>query len=103
MKNTPDSLDHGRFPLGNRFVTRTADKVLAPEDIVAALHRHVAGDWGDVSAGDRAMNERSLKEGLRLHSKYHDHYGVEFWILTEWDRSRTTVLLPIEYQQTKLP
>jgi hypothetical protein len=61
------------------------------------LQRHQAGDWGDVDEHDRQENELSLKNGFRLLSVYHAANGVKFWIITEADRSATTVLLPEDY------
>jgi hypothetical protein len=61
------------------------------------LHRHVVGDWGDVDEHDRAENEMSVKKRLRLLSAYHLRDGTKIWIITEADRSSTTVLLPHEY------
>jgi len=64
--------------------------------VLAALGRHVRGDWGDVDAEDRAANDRALREGTRVLSSYRAG-GVKFWVITEADRSATTVLLPSEY------
>ena len=61
------------------------------------LHRHVVGDWGDVDEDDRAENDLSVKEGFRILSAYHLRDGTKIWIITEADRSSTTILLPSEY------
>jgi hypothetical protein len=61
------------------------------------LHRHVVCDWGDVDEHDRAENELSVREGFRLLSAYHLRDGTKIWIITEADRSSTTILLPSEY------
>ncbi|HLY73740.1 MAG TPA: hypothetical protein VKU80_06435 [Planctomycetota bacterium] len=61
------------------------------------LDRHVAGDWGEVSEEDRVENEVSLLNGYRLLSAYRTKMGERLWILTEADRSQTTILLPEEY------
>ncbi len=63
----------------------------------AATIRHAAGDWGDVDEHDRRENEQSLDHGFRLFSVYHAADGTKFWIITEADRSATTVLLPEDY------
>ena len=63
---------------------------------LAAAH-HLAGDWGEVDEDDRAENDLSLREGFRLLSAYRTKHGVKFWVITEADRSATTVLLPSEY------
>jgi hypothetical protein len=70
---------------------------VAKEDIHRGIQRHQAGDWGDVSAVDREANERALIEDTRLWSVYHAANGMKFWIITEADRSVTTVLLPEDY------
>jgi len=61
------------------------------------LRRHQAGVWGELSEEDRQENELSLKEGFRILSAYRTRAGVKLWVITEHDRSATTVLLPSEY------
>lgn len=60
------------------------------------LARHVCGDWGQVPAEDAAENERSVRQGFRVLSAY-DIAGERVWIITEADRSATTLLFPSEY------
>ena len=84
-------------PLGQTVATPAALGVLTQPDIVAALRRHSAGDWGDVDAHDRAANDDALKSGERLLSVYRSENGTIFWVITEADRSVTTVLLPDDY------
>jgi len=60
------------------------------------LARHTAGDWGDLCAHDRRENERSLRHGMRVLSSYEVGEG-RVWVITEADRSVTTILLPEEY------
>jgi hypothetical protein len=86
-----------KFPLGQTVITPNARDSLNPEDIQNALRRHASGDWGDVDEHDRKENELSLTRQLRLFSVYHDRNGVKFWIITEADRSATTILLPEDY------
>jgi hypothetical protein len=86
-----------KFPLGDMYVTAAVDRMLDPADIQAALSRHCQCDWGDVCEDDRKENELSLVEGFRLFSVYRDRNGVKFWIITEADRSATTVLFPDDY------
>lgn len=70
-----------------------AEYGVKPSDL---LDRHLAGDWGDVCAEDNHANELALREGSRLLSAY--RLGdVAIWIITEADRSATTLLLPSEY------
>lgn len=67
---------------------------ISEADMEAALNRHLSGDWGDLCPEDRDANDRALREGTRLLSSYSSSEGETFWIITEWDRSATTVLLP---------
>ena len=85
------------FSLGQIVSTTNALSKLTHADITTALGRHVVGDWGDVCEADREENERSLLEGWRLLSVYTGVNGTKFWIITESDRSATTVLLPEDY------
>jgi hypothetical protein len=87
----------GRFPLGGLVVTANARDVLADVDIKAALARHKSCDWGDVCEEDRQSNEDALMYGNRILSAYTGSCGNRFWIITEADRSATTVLLPEDY------
>ena len=61
------------------------------------LARHVSGDWGEVPAEDKVENEVSVLNGYRILSAYRTNLGERIWILTEADRSLTTLLLPEEY------
>lgn len=84
-------------PLGQVVATPAALGVLAQPDMVAALRRHASGDWGEVDAHDRAANDDALRDGTRLLSAYESATGTRFWVITEADRSVTTVLLPDDY------
>jgi len=85
------------FQPGQIVATRGALSVLSIEDIMKALGRHLSGDWGDLSAEDKQENDFSVNNGFRIISSYSSKKGVKFWIITEADRSATTVLLPEEY------
>jgi hypothetical protein len=85
------------FNPGRVVVTRTAIEVLLPHDMFRALARHLSGDWGDVDAEDWQANEDALMEGTRLLSVYRSSAGTKFYVITEWDRSLTTILLPSDY------
>jgi hypothetical protein len=61
------------------------------------LARHVAGDWGDVDEEAWALNDQSLLDDSRVLSTYTLRTGVTIWVLTEADRSVTSLLLPSEY------
>lgn len=86
-----------KFPLGHIAITCPAMEILHPEDVHAALDRHRVGDWGDVCEEDWTENEQSLSQNFRLLSEYRDRNQRRFWIITEADRSATTVLLPEDY------
>lgn len=86
-----------KFPLGQLVMTQGASQSLSVEDVTAAVRRHVQGDWGEVDKADWRENDLSLKEGFRILSVYTAKDGERFWIITEADRSATTVLLPSEY------
>ncbi|OZC01199.1 hypothetical protein [Rubricoccus marinus] len=87
-----------RFPLGHVVATPGALEVVRSHslDVVGLLHRHRAGDWGSVSEHDARANDRAVGEGTRVLSAY-ETTGGRLWIITEADRSATTVLLPSEY------
>ena len=86
-----------KFALGHTVITAAAAAVLPDHEVRAALARHVRGDWGALGAEDWASNDRALVEGTRLLSAYCSQGGIRFWIISEWDRSITTVLLPEDY------
>ncbi len=76
-------------PLGLTVATPEALDVLTQPDLVAALRRHAAGDWGDVDDDDRAANDDALRTDGRLLSVYRSASGTTFWVITEADRSVT--------------
>ena len=90
------------FPLGTIVGTPGALAACEEHHVspnVLILARHARGDWGDVDAEDAAANEAAIRDGSRILSAYtinHDH-GVRLWVITEADRSVTTILLPEEY------
>ena len=84
-------------PLGQTVATPAALAAVSRPDILAALRRHAAGDWGEVDAEDRAANDDALTTGGRLLSVFRSASGTPFWVVTEADRSVTTVLLPEDY------
>jgi hypothetical protein len=86
-----------RFPLGQTVMTPGVAQKIPQDEVYDAMRRHQCGDWGQVGRNDWEENELSLKEGFRLLSAYTSRGGTKFWIITEWDRSMTTVLLPEEY------
>jgi hypothetical protein len=89
----------GRVDLGQLLLTPGAsDALLAAAQLPAEfLLRHQHGDWGDLCAEDRQANERALRLDGRLLSSYRTRLDAKLWIITDGDRSATTVLLPDEY------
>lgn len=86
-----------RFALGRIVATANAVATLDSGSIRGAIARHARGDWGECDSHDRAENERCLREGGRLLSVFRDRAGTRFYVITESDRSSTTVLLPEDY------
>jgi hypothetical protein len=90
-------MDEAKFKLDQIVITSGASEALSSKDIQVALVRHVTGDWGDLDEEDKKSNDQALIDGNRLLSSYKGENGTKFWIITEWDRSVTTILLPSEY------
>ncbi|MEM4381636.1 MAG: hypothetical protein QXX19_05345 [Candidatus Caldarchaeum sp.] len=88
-----------KFSLGRIVATPGALRALdeAGQNLAEFLARHQRGDWGEVCPEDKEENELSLRHGLRLLSVYRTCKGVKLWVITEADRSATTILLPEEY------
>jgi hypothetical protein len=88
-----------RFPLGQVVATPGALRALseAGQSPQEFLRRHNAGDWGELDEEDRNENERSVANGFRILSAYRLRDGATIWVITEADRSATTLLLPEEY------
>jgi hypothetical protein len=87
-----------QLPLGKVVATPGALKLLSEigEDPFGYIARHATGDWGELCAFDRRQNEIALRDGYRVLSSYDVPQG-RVWIITEADRSITTILLPEEY------
>jgi len=88
-----------RFLMGRVVATPGALDAIShagqvPEEL---LGRHCTCDWGDLSESDHAQNNFALTAGERLFSAYHLTDSTKVWVITEWDRSVTTILLPEEY------
>jgi hypothetical protein len=92
-----NSLPIARFRLGHIVSTPNALSQLTHEDILMGIRRHQSGDWGDLDTEDQAANDRALVERTRIFSVYRSALGVKFWLITEADRSATTVLMPEDY------
>jgi len=87
------------FALGQTVMTPGVQSLVIAGQVNPAplLHRHAHGDWGDMDAHDKAMNDAAVKDGSRIMSAYELSKNATVWIITESDRSVTTLLLPSEY------
>ena len=110
MKPSPETpsqpLSAPRFEPGRVCATRGLLDVVSQDYCIECLERHLRGDWGIVCAEDAAANEQALIEGSRIFSVYpvnpdnahgEDIRGNRLFIITEADRSYTTLMLPDEY------
>ena len=92
-----------KFLSGRLLATKNAISEIPPKEMATALYRHLNCDWGDICDSDKKRNDHALDKGERLLSAYHTFSSkepkreVKFWIITEADRSATTVLLPSDY------
>lgn len=82
-----------RIPLGKLVITPKAKDAIPRAEVLAALLRHQTGDFGDLSENDWDVNMEALENGWEILSAYDSKDGVRFWIITEGDRSATTILL----------
>ena len=90
---------HPKFSLGQLLSTPGALELLEETGKNAStyLHRHLSGDWGDLCDEDKEANDQALIDGSRIFSSYEIGKGEKIWVITEADRSSTTILLPSEY------
>jgi len=95
MKNQPKPTSEPKFRLGPVLATPTVLEYVNQTDILAALARHVTGDWGELDADDQRANDRAVKTGERILSVYRAANGTKFWVITE--AGYTVVLLPQNY------
>lgn len=104
----PEKIDRIHFSLGQTVMTsgvmahiNRKDEIEAEEyegEIMRCLLRHMDNDWGDLPEGDWLMNDEAVRSGDdRIFSAYHLLDGEKLYIITEWDRSVTTILFPSEY------
>ena len=87
------------FHLGDVVATPQSIYVLSESgmSVQSLLQRHATGDWGDLCTEDTQANNDALQYGDRLLSSYVLSESCKVWVITEWDRSVTTILLPSEY------
>jgi hypothetical protein len=96
MKTSIFTATRTLFPLGDIVITTNAMATLSYLEYTPALARHAKGDWGDLPQEDLLCNEHAFEYGGRLFSAYGKDKR-RFWIITETDRSVTTILLPSDY------
>ena len=92
-----DTIPVAVFRLGRIVATPNARQSITQDDILLGIQRHQAGDWGNLTDDNRAANDRALAQGGRIVSAYNATNGTKFWLITEADRSTTTILLPEDY------
>jgi hypothetical protein len=88
-----------KFPMGQIVATLGALSAMSEsgQNPAEFIERHAQGDWGELCADDCEANERALKSGARLFSRYMTTKNHPLYVITEWDRSITTILVPEEY------
>jgi hypothetical protein len=86
-----------KFHVNQVVITKAAADVISGTQVYCGLQLHQMGEWGDICEEDRLANEEALLQGGRLLSVYKIDPETVFWIITEWDLSVTTVLLPEDY------
>ena len=99
MSVTQSQIKQPLFALGRLVATPGALQLLtlAQQTPLEFLARHSRGDWGECCSEDATENDFSVKAGFRIFSVYRTRDGEKLWVITEADRSATTLLLPIEY------
>ena len=99
MTTAPINPFSGLFELGEMLLTRGAFDAIVSEaqSPLDFFVRHAQGDWGELCEEDVSRNNQALIDGSRLLSAYRTRSGVKLWVITEADRSATTILLPEEY------
>lgn len=94
---TKQQLKSSTVPLGRLYATPGVLASIPVNDYSTAVRRHRICDWGEACAEDWESNNQAMIHGSRVVSVYTSKAGVRFWIITEADRSATTILLPNEY------
>jgi hypothetical protein len=95
----PPATSTALFSLGQVVATPGAMNAMTELNVAPLnlIHRHVTGDWDDLGADDQQQNLLAIRSGLRIFSSYELSASTKIWIITEADRSSTTLLLPREY------
>ena len=85
------------FSLGHLYVTFLAACKLSTKELLRAITRHASGDWGELDHAAWLANDQAVENGGRICSRYESPKVGNFWVITQADRSLTTVLLPEDY------
>lgn len=86
-----------KFKLGKILITSAVKEKISMRDIFIGLGKHSLGDWGNICEEDKTCNDEAVKNKKRIISQFESENNEKYWIITEYDRSYTTVLLPEEY------
>ncbi len=102
MATTSLAFPHGQLYQTRRIADTACEHPPFTSFIASCISRHLSCDWGDCCPDDAALNNASLRDGGRLFSVYNIPSGLydsesKIWIITEHDRSYTTVLFPSDY------
>lgn len=89
-------MQYGQFYMTRGILDNMERSRAFCENIVLALIRYICGDWGELCEDDRKLNDEAITDGGRILAAYPSCMG-KIWIITEWDRSATTILFPDEY------
>ena len=90
-----------KFETGNLYMTQGVSQLLERDEafsvfVIKSLNRHISGDWGELGEEDKTANDEALENDTRIFSAYVSS-DYKIWVITEWDRSSTTILFPSEY------
>ena len=104
MTDSNEENNRPLFPLGRVVMTanlqaklQEANPACWEAELIGLISHHASGDWGDLDEDDKQQNDLALDRGFRVFSAYKTGSGVKIWIITEADRSVTTLLLPEDY------
>lgn len=86
-----------RFEVGQVVITQGAASEVCSDEVFRGLVRHMSEDWGELGEFDWKQNDAAVEYGGRIFSRYISDEDITFWIITECDRTVTTILLPAEY------
>jgi len=86
------------FNLGRVNITASVSAAMSYSTVISALEQFASGNWGDICLDDWNRNGYAISNGGRIIGVYHDEKGKRFWVITEADRSLTTVLLPEDFR-----